>query len=116
MCVHPFFPNYNGWMMQDLTGVPLHAAAPAGSARSQARNAVGMYNTHRSFYGGHSKVGSLEDHIAVDARQFAEEEAGIHVEKALDEEEETGAPVPSVEEVKKKQTGAKATQGEKREE
>jgi hypothetical protein len=104
--------------MQDLTGVLLHSAAPAGSARSQARKAVGMYNTHRSFYGGHSKVGSLEHGIAADARQFAEEEAGIHVEEALDEEEETGAPVPLEEEMKKEQTGVKAstTQGEKREE
>jgi hypothetical protein len=38
---------------------------------------VGVYNTHRSFYGGHTKTVNLQADLATDAREFAEEEAGL---------------------------------------
>lgn len=66
-------------------------AAPAGSARSLARNAVGVYNTHRSFWGSHTKTDNVDSAIDEDARQFAEQEAGLSA-TALGEEE-GGAPV-----------------------
>ena len=53
------------------------ATAPAGSARSGARNAVGVYAHHRSYYGGHSKVDNVDTDIAQEAREFAEHEAGL---------------------------------------
>jgi hypothetical protein len=67
------------------------AAEPAGSARSEARNAHGGRPLHAQAHGGpHTKTESLGGDIAADAREYETARAGLSGSSEEEEEEEEG--------------------------
>ena len=63
--------------------------APAGSARSEARNVHGGRATRALHHGGpHTKTESLESDIAADAREYEAARAGLSLGEEEEEQEE----------------------------